>query len=191
MFVRLSAACFTAVLVSVLSFSHVANAATLSSVDVDRSVSIGSGTGFLSSVGTGLSVAGFGPTVMVTDTSTLLFPSILVTGEDEGSVSFTGLGFPPAVVLGGTILDTETSIGLLEILFETAGGDFFALDIASSAISGVGFALNAPFVDPAASLTVFSAEDQALAPIPLPASGWLLASLILYLGSKSIRLRSA
>lgn len=186
MFVRLSAA-----FVIALSFSHMANAATLSSVDVDRSVSIASGTGFLSSAGAGLSVSAFGPSASLTETNAPLFPSVLVTGEDEGSVSFTGLGFPPPVVLGGTILDTETSVGLLEILFETALGDLFALDVSSSAISGTGFTLNAPFIDPSVSLTVFAVEDQALEPIPLPASGWLLASFLMFLGGKSIRSRSA
>lgn len=188
---RLFTTRFAAVFVCALNLSNIANAATLSSLYVDRSVSIVSGTGFLSVAGAGLSVSAFGPSASLIETSAPLFPSVLVTGENEGSVSFTGLGFPPAVVLGGTILDTETSVGLLEILFETALGDLFALDVLSSAISGTGFALNAPFIDPSASLTVFSAEDQAIAPIPLPASGWLLASFLLFLGGRSIRSRSA
>lgn len=188
---RLLAICFAAICAIVLQNSQPVRAATLSSVDVDRTVSIASGTGVLSTTGTGLSLSSFGPTATLTASGQPLFPSITITGDDAGVVSFLGLGFPPADVLGGDVVDTATSANLLEILFETAGGDFFVLDITSVLISGAGLTLNPPFTDIFASLSVFSAQDTTAAPIPLPASGWLLATLMLYLGGKSVRLRKA
>lgn len=167
-------------------------AATFSALNIDRSSSIVSGTGVLSSTTGGISVASFGPTVTDTVSSALLFPSISLASDGTGSVSFSGLGFPPSVALGGTVQDFRSSASLIEVLFKDASSsELFVADISSVFITGAGLSLNAPFFDPATGISVFSATDTSVAPIPLPATGWFFVSVLLSVGYLMQRARRA
>lgn len=188
-FLRANFARFFIQLFVVFSITQAASAATLSSVDVDRSSTVITGTGFLSATSGGISVSAFGPSASLTSTNAPLFPSVTIGSTGQGSVSFTGLGFPPLVALGGAIEDVLASASMLEILFQDgASGNLFVLDLSSSIVSGNGLVLNAPSIDATASVTVFSA---ALVPVPVPASGWLFAPLLLIVGRNFRRVRPA
>ena len=177
---RVKIACFISIFFVAVSFSQMASAAVLSTVSVDRTSTIISGTGFLSAASGGISVSSFGPTGSVTSSNMPVFPSIIVDIAGVGSVSFTGFGFPPPVVLGGAIDDFSASVGLLEFLFvDVATNDLFVVDLVSSIISGTGLTLSAPFIDTSASISVYSATDAS---VSIPATGWLMVAVFLCAG---------
>lgn len=178
-FIRFSKIIFIGLAFFTLSM-HPSLAVTFSDVSVDRSEIVANGTGFMSATSSGISISSFGPTVTETLTGAALFPSITLNNAGTGSVSFTGFGFPPPVVLGGTISDFRSSASLIELLFvNSTSGSLFVADISSSVIAGSGLSLNAPFLDPVATISVYSAFEPSVAPIPLPAAGWMLLSALL------------
>lgn len=197
------------IFMSVVSCSFLVNnasAVVLSDITVNRSVSVLSGIGVLSSPSAGsISLSSFSPSVVDPITSLSYFPSLAFgpdsTGVLTGAVDFTSTDFsvfPPAtdVFLGGAISDVSSAPGVLSFLFtDTGSSGLFVLDVSSAAILGTtfnngldlgiaGFAIPG-FADTSATLSVFSAKSTV---IPLPASGLLLLGALILTGT-SIRRR--
>jgi len=171
---------------TILLGGQAAWAATLSGVDVDRTASLYGGSGALSATANGISITAFGPSVTEITSGISFIPSIILDSTASGSVSFTSIGFPPSIGLGGAVEDFRSTSALIEVLFkDTASGGLFVADIVSPIISGSGLALNLPQFDPAANITVYS----AISPIPLPAAGWLFVSVLFSVGCFMRRVR--